>query len=280
MVTGIIAVHADTHPGSTMGLCPPEFERAKNLGTYYANSFQLFSWSKWMEYWDEVERLKKVYPNATVYSISNGDAADDNSHETWERVSHNPYDIKKISVKVYERSKEIADHLFFIQGTSAHVGQLGYLEMFLAEELGAEPDYQENSMVWSYLRADMGGALVEAYHHPQTVGRMPHTENSAASRQSMIVFNRCHECGDEVPDLCFYSHVHYFADSGIAKKPRVIYTPSWQLPYDYIHRIGKGQFPPAIGGIIALVGEERPRVIPMMARPQRKQIWRPLQSKS
>ena len=41
-----------------------------------------------------------------------------------------------------------------------------------------------------------------------------------------------------LPDVAVFGHVHYFADSGKAHKPRVIYMPGWQLATSYIHRLG------------------------------------------
>ena len=53
------------------------------------------------------------------------------------------------------------------------------------------------------------------------------------------------------PLLAMFGHVHYYADSGAdAVNPiRVVYAPSWQLPYSFIHRIGRGMIPNEVGAV-------------------------------
>ena len=53
------------------------------------------------------------------------------------------------------------------------------------------------------------------------------------------------------PRLAMFGHVHYYADSGMdgVNPIRVVYGPSWQLPYSFIHRIGRGMIPEKVGAV-------------------------------
>jgi len=275
-LTVILAVNADKHSGSRLGLCPPYFEFTDG-GMYRANKGQLWAWERWLGYWDYVAALKEsllaVDPSTEVWSIDNGDAQERGKHASHQYITSNKTDVERLAVRVNEPTAPVVDKYWFSRGTGAHDGKSGWMAEWLAEDLGGErPD--DKAWSWWYIPMEIEGILIDFYHRPPTSGRMPWTENAAASRASAIIRTRCVEIGDPVPDLCVFSHFHYYADSGRAKYPRVLYTPSWALPSDWIHDIGKGVYPPRIGGLIFVITEGTYKLDDsQLFRPKRTPRW-------
>jgi hypothetical protein len=270
----ILAIHTDTHPGSKLGLCPPEIE-LNDGGTYLSSKAQRWSWGCWGKYWDRVSALKKER-KSRVGSISVGDAGDLNKHGSAQFVSLSKTDAKNIATSVYDRPSKIADYQIFVKGTAAHTGKSGWLEDWIAEDLEAVKDPETDSWSWWYARMQVEELLIEFYHRPQAVGRLPHTESNATNRMSNIIFQRCQRSGESVPDLVFFGHVHYYASSDPTVSPRVVYCPGWQLPYDFIFSIGGGHHSPRIGGLILVVeGKNHTIIDDCLYQPWRKSIWNP-----
>ncbi len=268
----ILAIHSDTHCGSKLGLCSNSVE-LDGEGTFIPSKAQRWLWQNWLDYWKGVKKLKKKH-KAEVWSVSVGDSGDLNRHGSFQYISQNPKIVKSIAVDVYEPA--IYDKCFFVRGTAAHGGRSGWLEEWIAEDLDAVQDPETDNWSWWYIRMQVEDLLVEFYHHPQTKGWMPHTERTAATRMANIMFQRCHEAGEPVPDLAFFGHVHFYTTSDRAMKPRVIYCPGWQLPYDFIFKIGKGHHSPLVGGLIILIDGGTYAIIDKyMYRPWRKPIWSP-----
>ena len=65
------------------------------------------------------------------------------------------------------------------------------------------------------------------------------------------------EAGQTPPDLAFFGHRHYFANSGRTFKPEVIYLPSWKGIGAFGHRIGAGPNGQPVGGVMVLIEDGR-----------------------
>lgn len=238
----------DTHVNSTVGVMSP-YTELWDGGSYRAGPVQRWICRCWNEYWDEVEHLKNEH-NATLYVVGNGDLLDDPYHPTTRVVSKHKPTILAMAVKVYERPAALADHLFIIRGTEAHTGIDAHYEELLARDLGAEPDPQTGDSSWWALYLDAGGVTFDITHHPQTSGRLPWTEKSAAVRQSHNIKDRYQEMDMKPPDVACRSHIHYFADSGMDTRPRTFFTRPWQLTSTFGHRLGAGQYVRPTGALI------------------------------
>ena len=72
------------------------------------------------------------------------------------------------------------------------------------------------------------------------------------------------------PRLAVFGHVHYYADSGQdAVNPiRVLYGPSWQLPYSFIHRIGRGMIPNEVGAVWLTCADGEYEIKPWLHTPR------------
>jgi hypothetical protein len=246
--TAIVAIVGDTHVNSTIGVMPP-YTELWDGGSHRAGPVQRWVWRKWGVYWDEVEALKQQH-SAPLYVVANGDCLDDPHHPTTRVVSEHKPTILAMAAKVYERPRQLADHFFVVRGTNAHTGVDACYEELLARDLDAEPDPQTGDASWWALYFEASGVTFDVTHHPQTSGRLPWTEKSAAVRMSHNIKDRYHEMGTTPPDVACRAHVHYFADSGIDTKPRTFYGRPWQLTSSFGHRLGAGQYVRPIGGLI------------------------------
>jgi len=274
----ILAISTDEHSGSKLGLCPPEIELYDG-GTYLASKAQRWIWQCHQGYWDGIAKRKKKHKCETGV-VHLGDHGDLNKHGSYQYISMNQQDVKNIALRNFEKESKVADWKVFLKGTAAHGGKSGWFEDWIAEDLDAIPDPETGEHSWIYCRMQIEGLLCEFYHHPGTVGRLFHTEQSALDRMSAEIFSRCHDSGEPVPDLVFYGHVHYYGQSSPSKKPHVVYCPGWQLSTDFVHRIGRGYYSPRIGGLIVTVnGKDYTIVDDYLYRPQRKVIWNPSQRK-
>jgi hypothetical protein len=273
----ITAATADKHCGSGLGLCPRYFERTDG-DAYRSNKGQQWAYSKWKEYWKDVADLKIALQQSNpderviVWALNVGDDADKDQRGV-ERAANNPADVLRLAVAVHEPMVNVSDFRSFVRGTISHQGRQGWLQELLGEDCGAVQHGRTEAFSSWHIRATVSGVSVDAYHRPKTRGTLPHTENLAPPRMANIISARCAEAGVKPPDLVFFGHTHYFGDSSTAKKPRVIFLPGWQLPYDWVHSVGLGMHPPAIGGVIAVCRDGEVEIIPKLYRPLMEKRW-------
>lgn len=275
----IWAVYGDLHAGSKLGLCLPYFELVDE-DAYHANKGQVWAHTCWMDFWKDVAILKARLGqrgSVEVRTICVGDAPERGYHSRKgsQHFARNPVDVLRLGVELHQPVCEVADTMFFIKGSMPHAGNAGWLEEALARDLEAEQNPETpNAHSWWFLRIEDEGVKGDFYHRPPTQGWLPHTEDAAASRASFIIRLRCVERGEDPPDLAFFGHVHYAADSGKIKKPRVFFCRGWQLPYDWIHHIGKGAYPPPLGGYIVVLQDGEFEVIDKKYEVKRGPRWR------
>ena len=245
----IVAVYADTHVNSTIGVMPP-YTELQDGGSYRASKEQLWLWRKWNLFGDTVEALKKEL-DAELYVVAAGDNVDDPFHPTTRIVSKHKPTILAMAVKVHERFVQMADHYFMIRGTNAHTGIDGSLEEMLARDLEAEPDPKTGNASWWSLYFEAGGVTFDITHHPQTSARRPWTQHAAAARQSAIIAAQYYEMGMKPPDVACRAHDHgLLRDSGMSTKPWTFLMRPWQGTTSFGHRLGVGEYVLPVGGLI------------------------------
>jgi hypothetical protein len=269
--TYILAAPADQHVNSTVGVLPKYAELVE--GGFHRNGpVQNWIWRKWLESWEGIWTLKKETGGKLIV-LNLGDALDDPKHATTQIVSGNKASILRMAARVFERPREMADWFFVLRGTEAHTGLSATWEELLAEDLDAERS-PDGLWSWWYWEGVVGGVWVDAAHHPQTAGRLPHTQAAAPSRQSFMLELQAVRSERQVPDVALRAHAHYAGDSGVFTRPRTFYCPPWQLTSAFGHRLGAGAFVRPVG-TLALIIRDR-RVTPVtdyIYRAPRREPW-------
>jgi hypothetical protein len=273
MATSIVALYADTHPNSTIGVMPPYTELVDG-GYYRAGKVQRWVWNRWNKFGDEVESIRAKL-KAKLYVVSNGDGVDDPLHPTTRVVSEHKPTILSLASRVHERFAQMADHYFMVRGTNAHVGIDGCYEEALARDLGAEPDPKTGDSSWWSLYLEVEGVTFDITHHPQTSAHRPWTQHAAAARESAIVAAQYHEMGMKPPDVACRAHNHgLLRDSGMSTKPWTFLMRPWQLTTSYGHRLGVGQYVVPVGGLIFVCKDGRVEPIDCKYTTPREKPWR------
>jgi hypothetical protein len=234
--TIIVATPSDLHVGSTVALSPPEVQ-LDDGGTYLASKVQRYILQGWNDYWAEIDGQVKDH-KAKLYVIVVGEACEGVHHGTTQIFSHNKAVQRVAALELLDPVAQKADKLWIVRGTEAHSGKSANEDEAIARDLGAIKNDILGTWSWWSLRLIASKVRLFLAHHPRTKGWMPHTEDSAASRMSFMMSSRWLSAERALPDLAVFGHVHYYADSGRAHKPRVIYLPGWQLATSFVHRLG------------------------------------------
>lgn len=228
----IVAVVSDLHSNSTTGLCPPRFT-LDDGGDYVSSKAQRWLWRNWLDYWQTIAALK-ADTGLPVAAILNGDAHDGDHHNTPQIITRNENDQLRIAVEVVQPVLDVADKIFVIRGTEAHVGKSAWREEALADDIGAVPSADGTASHW-HLYADFHGVVFDIQHHPESVASRPWTAGAEANRISAMLVYEYAGSGDRVPDIAIRSHRHQFRDSGTTHKVRTFQLPPWQLATAFVN---------------------------------------------
>jgi len=240
-----VLVVSDTHINSTVALASPT-AYLDDGGKHEFSDDQRELWRAWQDVIERASRAKRR--DRSFYLILNGDLVEDNYHPTTQTISRNQADILNHAAAVLEPLYKIADRVFVIRGTEAHVGLSGVYDELVAKDIdNAVPSSKAKS--WWHLRASFGGALFDIAHHT-SAGQLPWTEKNAANKLASVTRMRYGEMHEEEPQVVLRSHVHKFSDSGQNFLPlRAVVTPCWSLFTSHSIRIGAENNPPDIGAV-------------------------------
>jgi hypothetical protein len=247
----VVAVTADQHTGSQLGLCPSEGVRLDEGGEYRPTKAQLWTWEKWLEYHAAIAQLRKSLKAKLIY-VSNGDAVDGDHHGTSQIITRNVESQAYIAHRVFSVPKDLkADEYHVVRGTTIHVGEGGASEEALAKHLKAQRDpVSESWSVW-HLRLHIYGRELDFQHHC-SVGGLPWTVAGGVARLAFRHRVERIEAGLRPADLIIRSHKHTHLDSYDAHKTRAIVTPAWQLKTSHAHKVAPESIAD-IGGIAVVV---------------------------
>ena len=269
--SAIVAIVADTHINSTVGLCPRRV-KLDDGGTYHPSKGQRALWSAWLEFWESVfAQATKI--DAQVYAVINGDLNDLNVHDGTGLITKNRSDIIRMTVDALEPVMA-ADHIFIIRGTEAHVGRRANLEEEVAKDLNTEPDAQAGTHSWWWLKLNAAGVLFDIAHHPQTFSRRPWTLDAAPNRHAAIIRDEYQERGEKVPDVAVRAHVHKYVPGNRRLKPQFFYCFPWLLTTAHARRLGATEFE-TIGGLVFTCQDSQYTFEPESWRPYalKRKIW-------
>jgi hypothetical protein len=246
-MTTLLAVVADLHCNSGVGLCPPGFVKDNGDGITLSPVGAAL-WESWLTFWKQIDELKRRH-NADCWVVVNGDSCDMNTHDGAGLRCHVRSDVPKMAAQVLGVIAGIASRGFIIRGTEAHAGGQGEMEETLAAAIGATPNAETGTCSWWHLPLDCEGVRFSIAHHPRTAGWMPYTKRMAALRQANIVALEAEERGEPPADVYIRSHTHVFVHTPPGLRPMVVYTPPWQLATSFSHRLGNNDGVDPPGGV-------------------------------
>jgi hypothetical protein len=247
----IIVWAGDLHINSTVALCVPEFKR--DDGDFHKNSrLQNELWTAWGDAWKQVKAKAR---GREVVTIIGGEIADEMmKHPTYQYITHNTDDIRRMAIETLEPLPKVTDKLIVLRGTEAHSGLSANLDEGIAREIAKQYDgikvIKDGTRFshW-YARMYIGGRLFDLAHHV-SMGQSKRTERDAANHLSadlMMIYGRQ---GKKFPDFALRGHVHRVSDSGMNFPIRSIICPTWQMTTTHTHRIGGGMDVPEIGLVV------------------------------
>jgi hypothetical protein len=259
----------DTHINSKSALCLPEV-LDDDGDIYKGNLIQEWLWYTWNKC---IKDIKKVIKKKYTTVVFNGDIADlDSKKRSSQMVSRNPATILRMTRETLEPITELADRIFVIRGTEAHVGSSGWIEEMLAESLGAEPNKEFGQASWWHLRAEFSGVKFDIAHHT-SMGSLPYTYPNSMTRLIQVTRLNYLEWGEQPPDVIVRAHNHRHVDTGTTFSTRGVNLPAWQFQNSYLYRLGKENDRPHIGASLFVCDNGEHEYTPFIYEPKRSPAW-------
>jgi hypothetical protein len=214
----IVAVPADTHCGSPVGLCPSTGWPLLNGGYYTPNRLQHILYQQWEECWRRVRVLRDQQAGTRLVVVHAGDAVEGVHHQTTQLISNRSDEHAYLHVACMQHALDIAafdarhgDRLIYVGGTIAHVGDGYTYEEILARLLGACPPPGNESggrVVWEHLLARANGVLFDIAHHGPAPGARQWLQGNNLRLQLRSIYLQCLEQDRPLPRYWVRAHRH------------------------------------------------------------------------
>jgi len=247
---------SDGHCGDQMGLCPKSIQLAHG-GMYHSSKFQDYVRERWDEFWN---KWVPIVTRGEPYAVGiNGDFLEGRHHGATHPLSQNKADQANVAYEMLAPIKEKAKGgLYYISGTSVHVGEAGEDEEKLAERLKAKKDELGNySRYELFIR--VGKALVHATHHIGVTGSMAY-ETTALTKEFNEFSAESARWKRPIADVLVRSHRHRHSEVKVPTSRGygiIFVTPAWQLRTPFTFRIPGGRVTtPMVGGSLVRQGDE------------------------
>lgn len=244
----VIACIADTHIGSSTGLCPPKFTthtgRKGETQTNNYNDYQKWLYACWQDFWTfviEKAGIRRSRRDSRLFIFHLGDVVDGNHHASTQ-IIQDPADQMEAAVALLGPLAKLADRMFITYGTDVHNGGAGAYEIAIAGELGNNVRHAD------YFSLDVDGVRFDLAHHGRAGMR---DWTSTAAGYAVDVALQYFSLGAKPPHYVLRAHNHRVDDSGArVEYARYISLPCWQLRTSFGHRVSAGMRRPNIGGVI------------------------------
>ena len=105
-----LAVIADTHINSTVGLVRPQINLYDG-GTYKASRAQRRLWDYWLDYWGSVPKADRIV------AILDGDIIEgDTKHRSKQIITKNRSTIIRMAIETLEPALDVCEAIYVIRG--------------------------------------------------------------------------------------------------------------------------------------------------------------------
>lgn len=262
----VVAISADKHCGSSLGLIMPGAFQLHDGGTYSPSPAQKILWQQYSECLDFIKEQRK---KSRLIWIENGDVCEGIHHGTTQIVSGRVDEHEEISCNILDYTfKELKfggdDLAYMIAGTEEHGGNGSQSENRVAEDLGVfTPRFSETAdkpsrWTWDRLLLKVNGVLLDVAHHGGAVGRRAWTTENGMTNLIKSFYFQSLEDKTELPRYWVRSHKHQYVKAQYNGKAGMIegfVTPSFQFKTGFAYKIAGHQLSD-IGMVVIVVEED------------------------
>ena len=263
----VIAISADKHSGSTLGLMQQEPMQLHDGGTYIPSPAQKILWKQYDECLDFIGEERK---KSRLIWIENGDVCEGIHHGTTQILSSRIEEHEQIAVEILDHTfKKLKfnndDLAYMIAGTEEHGGSGSQSENRVAEDLECfVAQYSENSKkahryTWDRLLLKVNGVLLDISHHGGSVGRRAWTTENGMRNLIKSFYFQSLEDKTDMPRYWIRSHNHQYIYSGIYSGNHGdiegFVTPSFQFKTGYAYKVAGARLSD-IGMLIVVIEED------------------------
>jgi len=260
----VIAISADKHSGSSLGLMKPEPMQLHDGGTYIPSALQKKIWTQYSECLFFIKEERK---RSRLIWIENGDLTEGVHHGTTQITTSRTDEHEQIAVDILEHTfnylkfnKSKGDLAYIMAGTETHSGIGSRAEENIArdiEEWGIVPKNKAR-YTWDRLLLKVNGILFDIAHHGGSVGRRAWTTNNGMHNLVKSLYFQHLEDETKIPRYFIRSHLHKYAYGQYKGKRGEIegfVTPSFQFKTGYAYRVAGSQLSD-IGMVIIVIEED------------------------
>jgi len=248
----LIAISADKHSGSSLGLINGTFE-LQDGGSYTPSPLQKIIWKQYEECLDFIKLERK---NSRLIWIENGDPCEGIHHQSTQLVSARVDEHEQIASDILDYSFQKVgmtkgDLAYMTAGTDEHGGNGSQSENRLAEDFNYFiPQYSKeskkpNRYTWDRLLLKINGVLLDIAHHGGSVGKRAWTSENGMRNLIKSFYLQSLEDKTELPRYWVRSHLHQYVYSGIysGKHGSIegFVTPSFQFKTGYAYKFAGHQ---------------------------------------
>lgn len=262
----VIAISADKHSGSSLGLMMPKTFPLHDGGSYTPSPLQKQIWQQYDECLDFIKEQRK---KSRLIWIENGDPCEGIHHCTTQIISGRVDEHEEIANDILDYTFQKVgmgkgDIAYMMAGTEEHGGSGSQSENRIAENFDyfvpqfSEESDKPNRCTWDRLLLKVNGVLLDVAHHGGVVGRRAWTtENGMRNLIKSFYLQSLEDC-TELPRYWVRSHKHEYVYSGIytGKHGSIegFVTPSFQFKTGFAYKIA-GHRLSDIGMLIIVIEE-------------------------
>ena len=252
----VIAVPADTHCGSTLGLMTPKPLLVSDEISVSPSPAQKIIWKQWEHNWETVAKERK---GARLVIVQNGDPVEGMHHNDPQVMTMREDEHVTIAINCYDWAMRKAkfnpkkgDRYYQIAGTEAHGGTGARAEEALARDFRdrgdgengvmpiwekpvfTEGEYQiQGKYTWGRLLRKVNGVLFDIAHHGASVGKRAWTKPNQLLNTIKSIYFECLNNKEPIPRYWIRAHYHEYTHAYYEDKQGIIegfVLPSYQLP--------------------------------------------------
>lgn len=238
----IIALCADTHCGSSLGLMQPGGFNLHDGGTYQASYLQRKIWDVWDESWQKIAKARK---GRKLIVVHDGDATEGLHHGTTQLVSSRVDEHEQIHIDAMDHALKTAkfdankgDKLYYVAGTEEHAGKGSEYEETIANDMDAIGP-SKNRHTWDVIKKSVNGVTVDISHHGGKVGRNVLTRENGLFQTIKNIYFECIDQKLPVPRYWIRAHYHQFVHAiyyGREATIEGIMLPSLQYKTGFVYK--------------------------------------------